>query len=127
MFKIHKKYLIASIILFLVEVLIAIYVHDKIIRPYIGDVLVVVLMYCFINSIVSFNKIKVGVFVLLFSFLVELLQLLNLVKWLGLEKNKLACVIIGNSFSWIDILCYIVGILLVFILEQKLLKNIKTF
>lgn len=126
MFKIHKKYLISSIILFFVEVLIALYVHDKIIRPYIGDVLVVILIYCSINAITSFNKIKVGVFVLLFSFVIELLQSLNLVNVLGLEKNKIACIVIGNSFSWIDILCYIVGMLMVLILEQQLSKNKKT-
>ena len=33
-------YAIATVILLLIEVLIAIYVHDAFVRPYIGDVLV---------------------------------------------------------------------------------------
>lgn len=117
MFKLQLKYLIASIVLFITEVLIALYVHDKIIRPYIGDVLVVILIYCCINSITVFNKIKVGFWVLLFAFLIEFLQCLNLVGILGLEKNKIACVVIGNSFSWIDIMCYVTGMLLVLLAE----------
>ena len=40
-------YLAASIIVFIIELIIALYVHDRIIRPYIGDMLVVVLVYCF--------------------------------------------------------------------------------
>lgn len=39
-------YLAASIIVFIIELIIALYVHDRIIRPYIGDMLVVVLVYC---------------------------------------------------------------------------------
>ena len=38
-------YAIATVILLLIEVLIAVYVHDAFVRPYIGDVLVVVVIY----------------------------------------------------------------------------------
>ena len=46
---INKRILygIATIILLVVEVLIALFVHDSIIRPYLGDVLVVVVIYTF--------------------------------------------------------------------------------
>ncbi|MFT5385169.1 MAG: hypothetical protein ACI81W_002574, partial [Saprospiraceae bacterium] len=36
--------------LFLIEVGIAVFIQDRIIRPYIGDLLVVILIYCFIRS-----------------------------------------------------------------------------
>ena len=45
-------YAIATVILLLIEVLIAIYVHDAFVRPYIGDVLVVVVIYTFIRIFV---------------------------------------------------------------------------
>ena len=38
-------YAIATVVLLLIEVLIAVYVHDAFVRPYIGDVLVVVVIY----------------------------------------------------------------------------------
>ena len=42
-------YLAAFVILFLIEAAIALWVHDRFIRPYIGDVLVVVLVYVFVR------------------------------------------------------------------------------
>lgn len=113
-----RKYLFATIILFLVEVIIAVYIHDTIIRPYIGDVLVVILLYCFVKAFVTISTIKAAIGVLFFWFIIEFLQHLNIVNWLGLSHNKLANIIIGNSFSWIDILCNIVGILVVIIFEK---------
>ena len=43
---------IATVILLLTEVLIALYVHDAFVRPYIGDVLVVIVIYTFIRIFV---------------------------------------------------------------------------
>ncbi len=116
--KARRKYLLATIILFVIEVCIAIYVHDKIIRPYIGDVLVVILIYCFIKSIFNMPVLKAAIGVLIFSFAIEFLQYLNFVNWLGLSHNRLANIVIGNSFSWIDMLCYVVGISVVLIIEK---------
>ena len=39
----------AFAVLFLIEGAIAIWVHDRFVRPYMGDVLVVVLVYCFVR------------------------------------------------------------------------------
>lgn len=46
-------YAIATVILLLTEVLIALYVHDAFVRPYIGDVLVVIVIYTFIRIFVD--------------------------------------------------------------------------
>ncbi len=114
----NKKYFSIAILLFIVEILIALYVHDEIIRPYIGDVLVVILIYCFIKSFLRLPVLPVAVFVLLFSFSVEFLQYLQIVEKLGLQNSKIARTVIGTSFAWIDILCYIVGIAIVLIAEK---------
>ena len=45
-------YLLATIVLIAVEVLIALFVHDNFVRPYIGDVIVVVVIYCFVRIFV---------------------------------------------------------------------------
>jgi Protein of unknown function (DUF2809) len=123
MFIINKKYLIATAILFLVEVLIAVFIHDTIIRPYIGDLLVVVLLYCFVKSFVRVSVLNAAIGVLLFSYLIEFLQFLNIVERMGLSKIKLARIIIGTSFSWEDIAAYTVGFLIVLLCE-KLLKKL---
>jgi hypothetical protein len=118
----NKKYFGLTILIFVIEVLIALYVHDRIIRPYIGDVLVVILIYCFIKSFLKLPVLPVALFVLLFSFGVEFLQHLSIVEKLGLQNSKIARTVIGTSFAWIDLVCYIAGIIIVLITEKSLQK-----
>ena len=46
-------YGIATFILLIIEVLIALFVHDAFIRPYIGDVLVVIVIYTFVRIFIQ--------------------------------------------------------------------------
>lgn len=119
----NKKYFGLTILFFVIEVLIALYVHDTIIRPYVGDVLVVILIYCFIKSFLKLPVLQVALFVLLFSFGVEFLQYLNIVEKLGLQNSKTARTVIGTSFAWIDLVCYIAGIIIVLIPEKGFPKK----
>src|SRR6187402_2099185 len=119
----NKHYFIFTIFIFLIEVLIALYVHDNFVRPYLGDVLVVILIYCFIKSFLKLPVLTVAIFVLIFSFTVEFLQFLNIVEKLHLEKSKIARTVIGTSFSWIDLLTYIIGIAIVILIEKYWLKK----
>ena len=119
MFKFQWKYFVLAILLFLTEVLIAYYMHDKIIRPYVGDLLVVILIYCFIKSFVNISITKAAIFVLLFSYVIELLQYLNMIKFLGLQKSRMANIVLGNYFEWIDLVAYTVGIAIVIMFEKR--------
>ena len=106
------KYLIACLVLLLTEIIIAAYVHDKIIRPYIGDLLVVILIYCFIMTFFLLPVMPVAIAVLLFAFGIETLQYFNLLHALGLEKSVAAHMLLGSSFQWLDMLMYCLGFLL---------------
>jgi hypothetical protein len=119
----NKNYFGLAILIFFIEVLIALFVHDSFVRPYLGDVLVVILIYCFLKSFLKLPVLTVALFVLLFSFTMEFLQFLNIVEKLHLEKSKIARTVIGTSFSWIDLLTYIMGIAIVIIIEKYWLKN----
>lgn len=120
---IQKTYALLTFVLFSIEVAIALYVHDTIIRPYVGDLLVVILLYCFLKSFIQIGVTKAGAGVLLFAFSVETMQYFNLVDHLGLSHNRLAKIVIGSSFSWTDIVCYTIGILLVFLVENYFQKK----
>lgn len=114
----HKTYFILSILLFTIEVFIALFTNDEVIRPYGGDLLVVILLYCLIKSVINLPVTPTALAVLLFSYLVETLQFFNVVNHIGLANSKIANILIGNSFSWFDILAYTLGILLVFGIEK---------
>ena len=117
MLKFNKRYFALAILIFVVEVLIALYVHDRIVRPYIGDVLVVILIYCFLKSFLDLSVSTAAIGVLLFSFGIEILQYFNIVTVLGLEDSKLARVVVGTSFAWMDLVAYVAGILAVLLAE----------
>lgn len=122
-FKFNWSYFILAILLFITEVLIALFVHDRFIRPYFGDFLVVILIYCFIKSFLSLPSLKVAIAVLLFAYLVEISQHYNFVYRLGLGNSILARVVLGSSFEWIDMLAYTAGILLIFLIEKFIVKQ----
>ena len=111
--KFQPKYFILTLLLLSIEICIALFVHDSYIRPYIGDVLVVILIYCFIKSFFNLPPNITAIAVLLFSFVVETLQYFKVVNLLGLQNSKVASIIIGTSFAWQDIIAYIAGIAIV--------------
>ena len=112
------------ILIFLVEVLIALYVHDRYVRPYIGDVLVTALICCFCRIFLPKGIRLLPVFVLIFAALVETAQYFNVVSLLGLQDNALARITIGTSFSHIDLVCYAVGCFLFWTAEQAVIRRI---
>ncbi|MDE6434590.1 MAG: DUF2809 domain-containing protein [Lachnospiraceae bacterium] len=105
----RTKYSVTFLLLLMIEVLIALYVHDDFIRPYIGDVLVVIVVYCFIRIWIPDRCRLLPLYVFLFAAGVEVLQYFDLVRVLGLEENVFLRVLIGSVFDWEDILCYAVG------------------
>ena len=105
-------YLSLSIILFLIELFIALFVHDRFIRPYFGDVLVVILVYSAVRVIFPEKPRLLPIYVFIFAVLVEVSQYLDLAELLG--GGVILSTIIGTSFSWLDILCYFVGTLLIY-------------
>jgi len=121
MFKMN--YLIAALVIFLIEVVIALYVHDDFVRPWVGDVLVVVLLYCFVRGVTRLEVLYAALAVLAFSWFVETLQYLQIVRILGLEGNAFARTIIGTTFSWSDIVAYTLGIVLVVGMEGVMNKR----
>ncbi len=122
----NKKYFIAAIFLFLTEVLIALFIRDRFIRPYIGDVLVVILIYCFIKSFVNIPVIATAIIVLIFSFGIEFLQYLHIVEKLRLTQSRIARTVIGTSFAWEDLIAYTAGIAIVLVIERYAVKAINT-
>ncbi|QBZ98276.1 ribosomal maturation YjgA family protein [Flavobacterium sangjuense] len=123
MIKFDLKYFALTISLFIIETLIALYVHDNFVRPYFGDVLVVILIYCFVKSFFKLKVLTAALFVLLFSFAIEFLQYLNIVEKLELQHSKIARTVIGTSFSWEDIISYVAGILIVISIEYFISKK----
>lgn len=115
----RSKYCAVFFLLLLVEVLIALFIHDEFIRPYVGDVLVVIVIYCFIRIWVPERCKLLPLYIFLFAATVEGLQYLNLTERLGLEPGTFLAVVVGSVADWKDVLCYAVGCILLGIYEIK--------
>ncbi|REC64412.1 DUF2809 domain-containing protein [Chryseobacterium pennae] len=115
-FQFSLKYLLASVVIFLIEVLIATKLKDIFfVRAYLGDVIVVMLLYTLVKSFFRVNNEKLIWGILIFSCFVEFAQYFNIAEKLGFREGSLMYIVIGNSFSWIDILCYAAGCLLLYL------------
>lgn len=121
----NKNYFGIAILLFMVEVLIALFVKDRFVRPYLGDVLVVILMYSFLKSFLQLPVVLVTIGVLSFAFIIEFLQYIRIVETLRLERSVMISTVIGTSFAWLDVLAYVAGALIILFTENYLTEKIR--
>lgn len=128
----RKSFCIYAVLLFLTEVLIALYAPAGFIRGFVGDVLVVILLFCMVRAVVPvdspaekslaqntgegmkrfFQTPWLAFSVLLFAFAIEFGQYWGLVDKLGLGGNRLARIVIGSHFDPLDLVAYFVGYLI---------------
>lgn len=122
MCKKRLTYGIVFIVLLTAEVLIALFVHDRFIRPYVGDALVTVLLCCFLRIFWPEKGRGLALWVFLFSVIVEILQLANLPALFGMEGHLIK-LLLGSTFDFLDILCYFCGCALFFLVEWLFKKR----
>ena len=106
------QFFLLFISIFIIEVLIAKYLHDPFIRPFVGDVLVVILIYSFFSIFLNCSTSKLAFAVFIFTCSIEILQWFHLVKLLHLENNKIMKIALGSVFDIKDILAYFAGYLI---------------
>ena len=100
-------YLIGFAIILAVEIIIGMYVHDRFVRPYMGDALVVVLIYCFIRIFIPKGLSQLPFYVFAFACFIEVLQYFQLVD-----------IILGSTFDLKDIVSYAGGYVFILLVER---------
>ena len=108
--KARLPYIIGFLLLTAVEVVIGVFEFNHFIRSYIGDVIIVWVLYCLFRSFApkKFNSYAVAMGILAFSFVVEFLQKAHIADVLGVE-NRLLRIIIGTSYATEDLWSYAAG------------------
>lgn len=95
--------------LFVVEVGIALFVHDGFVRPYVGDVLVVLLIHHAVLTAVALPPTVSALATLMFAFLVEGAQYAGIGD--RLDGHPILQTVIGTTFQWGDLVAYTLGAL----------------
>ncbi|GHO42235.1 DUF2809 domain-containing protein [Ktedonospora formicarum] len=114
-------YFLMFLLLLTVEILIAIFVHDAFVRPYIGDILAVGGVYSFLRIFLPERVAFLPLYVFLIAFTVEILQFFDVASLIGSE-NTILQIIVGSVFDWNDITCYAIGCAMIAVLEVLQVK-----
>jgi hypothetical protein len=116
--RLNPPMLLATILLFVVEVIIATKLNGHhFIRAYFGDFLVVMLVYCAVKAFWNVQPKRLAIGVFLFACVIELAQLFHLADVLHL--TGWARVVLGTSFSFHDILMYAAGCVAIWWLDSR--------
>ncbi|MDG2532705.1 DUF2809 domain-containing protein [Sphingomonas sp. HITSZ_GF] len=103
------------------EVCIALFVRDRFVRPYLGDVLAVVLVYCGLRAVLPLRPLPAAAAAFGIAALIEFGQAIHVLDLLGLHGRVLR-VVLGGSFEWLDFVAYAAGALASLGIE-RLLKS----
>ena len=101
-------YALLSVGLLLVELLIAAFAHGWL-RNFVGDVLVVVLLYCALHTFFKRPAVASAIGIFCFAVCIEIAQFLRLPQLLGLQKSSRLGIAVGATFDWMDVLAYLLG------------------
>ncbi|HOJ48195.1 MAG TPA: DUF2809 domain-containing protein [Bacillota bacterium] len=111
------KYLFAFLLLTAVEFAIALFVRDRFVRPYLGDVIIIFVIYCFIRTLFPSGIKLLPLYIFLFALAVETAQYFDFVALLGLDGSRFFRILLGATFSFADIACYAAGSIICFAVE----------
>ncbi len=113
------SYLAAAGVVFLLEVAIALFAPGgSFLRGSVGDILVIVLLYCLVRGMTRFGPAPCAIGCVAFGFLIEGLQYFHLADLLGLRRDSVLSIAIGNTFSVDDLLMYLIGGIVAFGLDR---------
>lgn len=116
----RAAYAFAALAIFAIEVLVALFVRDNFIRPYVGDVLAVALVYTALRAATPLGLWPTIALTLAIAFAVELAQLFNLLDATGLRGSQVARIVLGGSFDPTDLVAYFAGAALVVLGEARM-------
>lgn len=91
---------------------------------FIGDVLYAFLIYFGFRFLIMDSKKTTSLLLsLIFCFSIEILQLVQIDWLIAIRKTTLGHYILGEGFLWLDLLCYVMGTSMAFLIDKKLIKT----
>ena len=117
--KLRIAYALAAVTVFIIEILIALFVHDALIWPYIGDCLAVILVYLGLRAVTPLRVLPALFTALAIAFAIEFGQMFHLIDALGLRGNRIAGFILGGYFDVKDLAAYVAGAVAALLVETS--------
>ena len=111
-------YAVAAAAVFAVEVFIAIAVHDRFVRPYLGDSIAVILVYVSLRAVTRLGVLPATATAFGVAVLVEFGQFVGITHILGIHGSVVARTVLGTGYDPHDFLAYAGGALAVLAVER---------
>lgn len=90
----------------------------------VGDMLWAMMVFCCWRILLVRSRLeRVAVATLAFSFLVEFQQLVRWDWLVGLRSTTLGHLVLGQGFLWLDLVAYVLGTLLIYLLAKMAERN----
>lgn len=121
-FEFRLRYLLIFLLLLATEIIIARFFSDTLIRPFVGDILAVVLVYYFLRTFIRGYARTIAMGAFLFACSLEALQWFRLAEtW---DIHPILRIAIGSTFDIWDLVAYFIGFLICLYLgrERKILS-----
>src|SRR4051812_44886974 len=113
----RPSYALATIAALGIEIAIARFVHDDLVRPYLGDSLAVVAVYLALRAVTRLPVVTAVAIAFAFACAIEVGQFFHLVDMLGLGTNRVARIVLGTTFGLVDFVAYAGGAVCVLAIE----------
>lgn len=109
--RIRPGYAAAAALVFAIEVLIALFVHDRFVRPHLGDSLAVILVHLTLRAVTPLRPVPAATVAFIIACMIEGGQYIGILSRLGLDHVAVARVVLGTGFDPTDFLAYAAGAL----------------
>jgi hypothetical protein len=109
LFRFDRRSFLIFLLILILEIIIGTFFHDRFVRYFLGDVLIVVLICYFMRSWWAIRLWILLLGTLIFAFLTELAQYVDLIGLLGWQHSEFTRLTIGSTFDWTDLLAYTIG------------------
>ncbi|MCG8572360.1 MAG: DUF2809 domain-containing protein [Spirochaetes bacterium] len=118
----QKTYFLFFFLFFLIATGIFLFTNGFI-RGFAGDMVIIAILYLLIRLLTPLSKYFSLSIVLVFAFLIEFIQLLQLPQKFNLSHNLFINITIGATFDPLDLLAYCIGGLLILTLDFFIIKS----
>lgn len=106
------RYAGVFLLMLFAEVFIALFINDRIIRPYVGDILVVILVYFAVRVVIPTGcRLLAGICVCIRSAGGGASVFFILRRSWAWQDVPVIGTVLGSTFDWKDIVCYALGCL----------------
>ena len=116
-FQFDKKYAILFTVLLALTIIVFAVVENTVFKRMTGNLLIIALIYSFVQALYNFNKTKAIITIGLIMLLIEISQAFDVPEKMGIQDNPLFTVVFGATFDINDLWAFVAGCAVVYLLE----------